>query len=105
MWLVESALIGVVFLLFVAAVCWVTRDRPEAREVSPGPMPGEYPQGPAYGPFPADTGPLLIVGRVDALGAAVLRDTRQAIAETEWLIEQGEQLLPERRRLWVPSWK
>jgi hypothetical protein len=45
-----------------------------------------------------DTGPLLIVGRVQASGDAVLRDTRRAIEETEWLIGEGERRLPERWR-------
>ena len=56
------------------------------------------PPAPSYGRFPVDTGPLLIAGRVQASGDAVLRDTRRAIAETEWLIGEGERRLPERWR-------
>ena len=61
MWLVESALIGAVFLVFVVLVC-VWQDRaPAERLADPEPMPGEWPLPFAseYGPWPtADTGAL-----------------------------------------------
>jgi hypothetical protein len=52
----------------------------------------------SYGRFPVDTGPLLIVSELSSAGEAIGRDVRRAAREAEWLIEQSERLLPERRR-------
>ena len=43
-----------------------------------------------YGPFPVDTGPLLIVSETTAAGADLARWARGAVSETDWLIEAGE---------------
>jgi hypothetical protein len=78
-WLVESALIGVTFLVFVVLVC-VWQDRaPVERRADPEPPPGE----PGYGPFPVDTGPLLILGEHAAALAAHEREVAAMIREAE----------------------
>ena len=78
-WLVESALIGVTFLVFVVLVC-VWQDRaPVERRADPEPPPGE----PGYGPFPVDTGPLLILGEHAAALAAHEREVQAMIREAE----------------------
>ena len=78
-WLVESALIGVTFLVFVVLVC-VWQDRaPVERLADPEPLPGE----PGYGPFPVDTGPLLILGEHAAALAAHEREVAAMIREAE----------------------
>ena len=87
MWLIESLLVGAVFLLFAWLVCvWQDRARPETRVerlADPTPMPGEL----GYGPFPVDTGPLLILSDKAAANAALERDVAAMIAES-WRIPE-----------------
>lgn len=51
-----------------------------------------------YGPFPVDTGPLLILSEHDAAKADLNRSTQQAISETDWLIGEAEAKIPPRWR-------
>lgn len=53
---------------------------------------------PVYGPWPVDTGPLIIPSELAATEADLGRKVRGWIAETDWLIEQGEQQIPRRWR-------
>jgi hypothetical protein len=81
-WLAESALVGVVFLVFVAVVCWATRDRDQpslARLADPEPLPGER-------PLPFDTGPLLLVSDLDQAGDELYRYVERSAAEAEAMI-------------------
>ena len=56
------------------------------------------PPPPSYGRFPVDTGPLFIASEDAATKADLHRSIQQAINETNWLIGQGEQQIPERWR-------
>ena len=101
MWLVESALIGAVFLVFVVLVC-VWQDRAPAERLSdPEPMPGEWPLPFAseYGPWPtADTGALPILSRAPAAVDRLARDAAAGQAQLEReiaaMIRQAERELP-----------
>ena len=64
----------------VCSLCGGSYDNPQAR----------CPCSPAYGPFPANMGPLLLLSEQAAALVESDRWTRRAISETDWLIEAGE---------------
>ena len=84
----------VIFLTFVivplGVAWWMGRGEriPLARLADPAPLPGELPRAgflqiSQYGPFPVDTGPLLILSDKTAANAALEREIRAMGDEAE----------------------
>ena len=76
--------VAVVFLAACAVFCWLTREErvPLARLADPAPMPGDA----AYGPFPVDTAPLLLLSESMAAVVALEREVREMCVAADRLI-------------------
>jgi hypothetical protein len=74
-------------VILLTAAWWTGREPriPLARLADPTPLPGERASERGYGPWPVDTGPLLIVSETTATGVALEREIRQRCAEAERL--------------------
>jgi hypothetical protein len=73
-------------LVVMLGVAWWQGREPRiplGRLADPAPLPGELAREAAYGPFPADTGPLLIISEALAANDALEREVKGLIRAAE----------------------